>query len=279
MTPEPDERVGRLYGLPLDEFTPARNVLAKELRAEGDRDAAQSVRALRKPSRAAWAVNQLVRAEPELVEALLGAGGELRQAHRQAASGRGAEQLRGAAEAERAAVDRLMARAPDVLGEAPGAALADAMRNTLHAASSDDEARELIGEARLVDAVRPVGLGPVPAGLRMPPTASGKAGRKPAAADAARAEAEAQAAEARRRREHARLLKSARADETALRREADAAGRSLERADQGLVRAREAAEAATERAKDARRRARTARTALADAERRVARLERDVPES
>ena len=279
MTPEPDERTARLYGLPLDEFTSARNALAKELRAEGDRDAAESVRALRKPSRAAWAVNQLVRSEPELLEALLGAGGELRQAHRQAASGRGAEQLRGAAEAERTAVDRLMARARDALGEAPGATLADAMRNTLHAASSDDETRELIGEARVVDAMRPVGLGPVPAGLRARPAARGKAGRKPAAADAARAKAEAQAAEERRRREHARLLKSARAEETALRREAEAAERSLERADQGLARAREAAEVATERAKDAHRRARTARSALADAERRVARLERDVPES
>src|SRR3954453_14926250 len=143
MTAPTDERVARLYGLPPEDFTAGRNTLAAELRAEGDNAGAAAVKALRKPTAAAWAVNKLVRAEPELVEALLGAGGELRQAHRQAASGRGAEQLRGAADAERAAVDRLMARARDVLGEAPGATLADAMRNTLHAASSDDEAREL----------------------------------------------------------------------------------------------------------------------------------------
>jgi hypothetical protein len=278
MTAEPDERAARLYGLPLAEFTPARNALAKELRAEGDREAAEAVRALRKPSRAAWAVNQLVRAEPELVEALLGAGGELRQAHRQAASGRGAEQLRGAADAERSAVERLMARAPDALGEVPGPAVAEAMRNTLHAASSDDEARQLVSEGRATDAIRPVGLGPVPAGTRAPRAGGRKAGRAPARDDARRAE-EARAAEERRRREQARVLKAARAEEAALRREAAAAERALERAEQNLTRAREAADTAAERAKDARRRARTARSELTETERRVARLERDVPES
>src|SRR3954454_3497082 len=93
MTAGADDRMDRLYDLPLSEFTSERNALAAELRASGDHEAAASVKALRKPSAAAWAVNQLVRAEPDLVEALLGAGGELRQAHRQAASGRGAAQL------------------------------------------------------------------------------------------------------------------------------------------------------------------------------------------
>src|SRR3954447_14970634 len=121
----PGERAARLYGLPLEEFTPERNALAAELSREGDCEGAAAVKALRKPSAAAWAVNQLVRAEPDLVEALLGAGGELRQAHRQAASGRGAAQLRAAADAERAAVDALMARAPAVLGRPLPPALAE----------------------------------------------------------------------------------------------------------------------------------------------------------
>src|SRR3954453_12284779 len=150
MTPAPDERVARLYGLPLDRFTAERNALAAELSSEGERDAAAAVKALRKPSAAAWAVNQLVRAEPDLVEALLGAGGELRQAHRQAASGRGAAQLRAAAEAERAAVEGLMAHAASVLGRVAPAGLAESMRNTLHAASSDDEARERVATGTLV---------------------------------------------------------------------------------------------------------------------------------
>lgn len=158
MTSEPADRIDELYGVPLDMFTAARNALAAELKAGGDPAAAADVRALRKPSRAGWAVNQLVRAEPDLAEALLGAGGELRQAHRQATKGRGAEQLRAAAHAERDAIDRLMERAAAALGGEPGTALREAMRNTLHAASSDDEARDLVARGRVVDEMRATGF-------------------------------------------------------------------------------------------------------------------------
>src|SRR4051794_20334785 len=256
-----DERIRRLYGLPLDQFTAERNALAAELRSV-------DVKALRKPSRAAWAVNQLVRSEPELVDALMGAGGELRQAHRQAASGKGAAQLRAAAEAERAAVEQLMARAPKDTSQA----LAQTMRETLHAASSDDEARELVREGRVVDAMQPIGLGPVPAGVKAAAAAKGRGTRTPTKAERAKAERAAAAADRREREQQARALKAARAEEVALRREDAAAQRSLERAEEALSRAREAAEASGERAKDARRRARDARAALVDAQRRLARL-------
>ena len=55
--------VDELFGLPLDEFIPERTALAKSLRAEGRRDEAKEVAATRKPSVAAWAVNQLVRTQ------------------------------------------------------------------------------------------------------------------------------------------------------------------------------------------------------------------------
>src|SRR3954452_24128244 len=152
-----DERIARLYGLPLEEFTTERNALAAELQRSGDRECAAPVRALRKPTAAAWAVNQLVRAQPDLVEALLGAGGELRQAHRQAASGRGAAQLRAAAEAERAAVEQLLARAPTVLGHQLTPALSESICNSRHAASSDDEAGERVRTGTLETELRPVG--------------------------------------------------------------------------------------------------------------------------
>src|SRR5438067_404358 len=45
-----DERVDRLYVLPLDEFTAERNALAKDLRTEGDRESAETVKTLKKPS-------------------------------------------------------------------------------------------------------------------------------------------------------------------------------------------------------------------------------------
>ena len=55
--------VDELYGLPLDEFVPARNALARELKGAGEPAEAAEVAALRKPSVAAWAVNQLVRTQ------------------------------------------------------------------------------------------------------------------------------------------------------------------------------------------------------------------------
>jgi hypothetical protein len=253
MTPEPDERIARLYGLPLEEFTSARNALAAELRAEGDPESA-AVKALRKPSAAAWAVNRLVRAEPDLVEALLGAGGELRQAHRQAASGKGALQLRAAAEAERAAVETLVARAPAAMGRPLTAAVADAIRNTLHAASSNDEAREQVRAGTLTTELRPVGLGPLPA---------------------AAPRRNSTAAEKKRATESARVLKAARASESALQREVDAAKRVLERAEEIYARARDTADAAAERAQEARRRLGDARAGLADARRRRVEIEAD----
>ena len=63
-----------LYGLPPGEFTRARDARAKELRTGGERDAANAVKALRKPTVAAWALNQLTRRRKKDLAALLSAG-------------------------------------------------------------------------------------------------------------------------------------------------------------------------------------------------------------
>ena len=62
--------IDRLYAGPLTDFISARDALAKELRATGDRDAASAVKSLRKPSRAAWALNRVAHQEPESLTAL-----------------------------------------------------------------------------------------------------------------------------------------------------------------------------------------------------------------
>ena len=271
MTVDVGDRVARLYGLPLERFTPERNALAAELRHEGDREAADAVKRLRKPTAAAWAANKLVRAEPDLVEALLGAGGELRQAHRQATSGRGAEQLRAAADAERAAVERLVARAPAALGHAPSPALAESIRNTLHAASSDDEARERVASGTLVTEMRPVGLGPVPA--ERPARSQSSSGTRAAARPRPQVKVAPTEETDEAEVERARELRAAAAAEAALERELDAASRALARAEEAYARARQAADAASERVKEVRKRLREAQTGLRDARRRSARLE------
>ena len=58
-----DKAIDRMYAGPLDEFVARRNELARSLSKEGDREGAEGVKELRKPSVAAWAVNQLARPE------------------------------------------------------------------------------------------------------------------------------------------------------------------------------------------------------------------------
>src|SRR5690348_16359271 len=97
-----------LYGLPLDRFVPERDALAKELRAGGDREAADAVKKLAKPTRAAWAVNTAVRENP-------GAGRDLREsvrllesAQEELLAGGEPTALRQATEQARESIERLV---------------------------------------------------------------------------------------------------------------------------------------------------------------------------
>src|SRR5436190_12810921 len=74
-----DEATERLYGVDLDEFGAERARLAKELRGEGRREEAAQLAKLRKPTIAAWILNQLVRRHRREVDLLLHAGHRLRQ--------------------------------------------------------------------------------------------------------------------------------------------------------------------------------------------------------
>lgn len=160
-TPDDDPRVDGLFDLPPDEFTAARNALAGDLRAEGQRDRAAAVSQLRRPTVAAWAVNQTVRAHRPLVDQLLEAGDAVRRAQRRALSGMRRTAMREATRQRRARIDELTAVATDIL-QAHGVA-ADSHRAdiaaTFDAASADDEAAELLVSARLSQAL------PVAAGL------------------------------------------------------------------------------------------------------------------
>ena len=58
---ELEEEIDSLYAGPLDEFVRERDELARRLNREGDREACARVKALRKPTVGAWALNQAVR--------------------------------------------------------------------------------------------------------------------------------------------------------------------------------------------------------------------------
>ncbi len=155
--------VDDLYGLPLDQFIPERTAMARELRKAGERERAGEVAALRKPSVAAWAVNQLVRTQRQPVADLLAAGDALRAAQDDVLAGRGdAQSLRAAVEQERAAVDALTDAARGLLsseGNELSETIIERVSDTLHAAALDDEARSQVSDGRLERELHHVGLG------------------------------------------------------------------------------------------------------------------------
>ncbi|HEX2051211.1 MAG TPA: hypothetical protein VHJ34_11370 [Actinomycetota bacterium] len=124
-----------LYELPLDEFTAARDALAARLKRDGDAGAAAEVKKLRKPTVAAWAVNQLARRDAGRV-------GELLDVRARIASARGADELRALTERRRALVAALVDAARQVLDDAGhGAAPAtlDDVARTLQAGGTEEE--------------------------------------------------------------------------------------------------------------------------------------------
>jgi hypothetical protein len=159
----PEEEVDALYGLPLEEFTNARNALAGELRSRGERAAANWVGTLAKPTASAWAVNQVMRTQRKDARALLAAGERLRKAHEDAAAGNAsARDLRDAADAERAAVGRLSQAARGLTnanGRSLSESILDRVTQTLHAMSSDSETRSLAQAGRLPRESQATGAG------------------------------------------------------------------------------------------------------------------------
>src|SRR5687768_17030960 len=70
----------QLYGLPPEEFKPARTTYEQQDPAHGDRALAAEIKGLGEPSTAAWVANVLVRHHREEIENLVELGGLLREA-------------------------------------------------------------------------------------------------------------------------------------------------------------------------------------------------------
>ena len=273
--------VDDLYGLPLDRFVPERAALARELRAAGRRDEAAAVGALRKPSVAAWAVNQLVRSQPRAIARLLKAGQGLRDAQTKVLAGRGrGPSLRMAAERERTAVDELVKTARGLLtsdGHEVSPATLDRVGETLNAAALDEGAQELVRGGRLERELRHIGFGlgdvaVAPAARRTPaqrqPAAGGNsthgAAKPPREVSADRKSVARERAEAQRAaRDRANARKAARAAEADARRRVTRAARAVALAEER----RERAERALRDADEALAGARAEAGAAADAHR------------
>ncbi|MEO6857951.1 MAG: hypothetical protein ABI323_05110 [Solirubrobacteraceae bacterium] len=224
-----------LYGLALEDFVPERTALAKALRKDGRREQAAEVSSLRKPSVAAWAVNQLVRSRGREIAALFAAGDALEQAQSDLLAGRGdARSLRDAVERERDAVGELAELARGLLsaeGHQLTPATLERVSESLHAAALDEDARTQVKDGCLARELRHVGLGQS-GSLSQPASASSSRTRARAKPDAttkrARAADTALRAETKRtERERVEGLKAARRAEADARRAAERAERQL----------------------------------------------------
>jgi len=257
-----------LYALPPEEFTAARNALAKELKAAGDKDAAAEVAKLRRPSVGAHALNQVARAHPDLIDEALDAGIALREASEAAAAG-DASELRDATGAERAAAQAVAKAAKPHLGSR-GDALVPALLATLRAGALDDGVAEQLRTGTLSTEHEQAGFG---FGLdsgdgAVAPRRAAKAPAKkaparpklkavpdlpePSAEDIAREKAErveARAAERQRKKDVAAAMKNA----DRLGREATRLAREADEVEADARSAREAADTMAERAAGARR--------------------------
>jgi hypothetical protein len=163
-----EDPIDRLYGLPLDEFTRARDELARRLRAEGDGEHAAEIKQLRKPSVPAWVVNRLARQRELDVQRLLRAGEQLAGAQAGAMRGESGDAFLQARRDEQQALEALAAGAREILAEAGrGDAALDRVLATLRAGSLTEDGRALLKSGRLTEELEPPGFEAL-AGLGIP---------------------------------------------------------------------------------------------------------------
>lgn len=146
-----------LYGLPLGEFTAARNARAAAVRDAGDRQLAQSVRKLRKPSTGASVTNLLVRERSREIERLIGLGAKLRQARVLDGA-----LMRRATQEKAQTVNSLLKHARSIAtrsGSRLSQSTEQEIEATLDAAFSDPSSAQSLREGCLTNALHYSGLG------------------------------------------------------------------------------------------------------------------------
>ena len=135
---------GELYAAAPGDFIAKRNAAA----ADADRPTAQQIKALRKPSAAASAINALVRDEPDLVGDVLDIGARMRDAF----ASRDRAEIRSLTQERQ----RLLQRATEGLDLSP--AVQREVEETLQAAVIDPAAAAAVRSGMLVRALESTGL-------------------------------------------------------------------------------------------------------------------------
>jgi hypothetical protein len=211
-----ERELDELYSAPPDRFVETRKRLAAALRDSGRDQAAAQVRALRKPTVAAGAINRAVHANPQRTSDLVAAAHELRRAHARALEKRGADRrfLRDAVAQEREAVSAMADTAAETLEREGGSAGADVLRRieeTLGAVALDEGVMKRFARGRLEREARAAGLS-LPVGKAAP------------------AEERPSAAETKRQRQVQVKVRDAERELTRARRAVDGKQRAVDRA-------------------------------------------------
>jgi hypothetical protein len=147
-----EEVADRLYAVEPEEFTAARDEAAKA----ADGDERKQIKALRKPTVAAYFVNMLAREQRDDVEALVTLGDELRKAM----AGKG--DIRELSDQRRELVRELVHSAADAAGRELTAAVEEEVAATLEAATADPDLGAAVLSGRLVKPLRYAGFGTLP---------------------------------------------------------------------------------------------------------------------
>jgi hypothetical protein len=149
-----EDRLDELYREHPDGFVAGRNALAKELRAAGERDEAERVKKLRRPSAAAWLINRAALTSPKELAEFGEASHALEEAQTRALEGDddGAAAWRAAAERERDAAAAVVDAARTAAAEAghkAGQRALELVDATLRAAAANPELREQVLRGRV----------------------------------------------------------------------------------------------------------------------------------
>jgi hypothetical protein len=151
-----EQAADQLYAADPDEFVDRRRTLAAAARQDGDAAAAKAIAALRKPTRSAWTLNALARADAGLIQRAADLGTRLRDAERRL-DGKALREL----SRERLELVDAMARAAFAATgqQAPSPALREEVNATLTAAFADPDVADQLASGRLLRAAQWAGFG------------------------------------------------------------------------------------------------------------------------
>lgn len=157
--PGVDDVADELYGVLPADFITTRDARAKELRGDGHEELAREVKALRKPTAAAWLVNLLAR---DGLAELSDLSGRMRDAQ----SNLDARAMKDAGRDRSRVVNALVDRAAELAREADGSfrdseAVREQLIATLVAAVADPGAEAAVTSGRLVTPLSYAGFGEV----------------------------------------------------------------------------------------------------------------------